>query len=211
MCGGLGGGGGGAGKIQKRTEELERQRQERIRAGARRIDEAFSRFDDDFFNDFRDRFIGFAEPQITKQFDDARGRATAALIDRGILESTEGTRALTDLQDRDALERTNLANQALDEVNKLKAGISNEKSNLFSLNEVAADPERVNNLASGAAASFTAPNAFNPVGDVFGSVLSNIAAFQAARNNALAPFSRPTFSTGTGVSSSPAGSGRVVR
>lgn len=209
MC--LGGaGGGGAGKLQKRQEQLEQERQDRIRAGNKLIEDQFSRFDDNFFGDFRNRFLGFFEPQLAAQFNDARGGATAALVDRGILESTEGIRALTKLQEKDALERTNLSNRATDEVNKLKAGVEQEKGNLFALNETAADPERIAPLATGGAAAFAAPAAFTPVENIFGSLLNSVAAFQAARNNAVAPSSRPIFSTGSGISSSSSGSGRIV-
>lgn len=208
MCFGGGGGGGSASAIQARNEELEQERQRRIRQGAALIEDQFSRFDDNFFGDFRDRFLGFFEPQLDKQSNAARGSAIAALVDRGILGSTEGIRALTNIQDRDALERTNLANRAIDEANKLRAGVEREKSNLFALNETAADPARIAPLAQGSAAAFVAPNAFNPLGDVFGSVLNNVAAFQAARQNAIAPIQRATFAP-SGVATS-GGSGRVV-
>lgn len=210
MClGGGGGGDGGAKDIQERQEELERQRQDRIRAGADLINENFKQFDDGFFNDFQNRFLNFFEPQLDQQSAAARGKATAALRDRGINASTEGIRALTDLQERDALERTNLGNKALDEANRLRGSLEREKSNLFSLNEASADPERIAPLATGAAASFAAPNAFDPLEDVFGGVLNSFAAFQAARNNSVTPVARRNFSI-SGVSNSPTGSGRVV-
>jgi hypothetical protein len=207
MC--LGGGGdGGASDIQERNEQLERERQERIRSGADIITQQFSRFDDRFFGDFKNKFLNFFEPQLDKQSNAARGKGIAALTDRGILESTEGIRALTDIQDVDALERTNLTNRSLDEVNKLRSGVEREKTNLFALNETAADPARIAPLAQGGAASFAAPNAFNPLEDVFGSVLNSVAAFQAARNNAIAPVAQRSFAP-SGVASS-GGSGRVV-
>ncbi len=207
MCFG-GGGDGGAKDIQKRNERLERERQGRIRAGADIITQQFSRFDDDFFGDFQNKFLSFFEPQLDKQSNAARGKGITALVDRGILESTEGIRALTDIQDVDALERTNLTNRSLDEVNKLRSGVEREKTNLFALNETAADPARIAPLAQGGAAAFTAPNAFNPLEDVFANVLNSVAAFQASRNNAVAPVQPRSFSS-SGVARS-GGSGRVV-
>lgn len=208
MCFG-GGGGGDAKDIQERSELIERERQDRIRSGADVITQQFSRFDDKFFGDFKAKFLSFFEPQLDKQSNAARGKGISALVDRNILDSTEGIRALTDIQDVDALERTNLANRSLDEVNKLRSGVEREKTSLFALNETAADPERITPLAQSGAASFTAPNAFNPLEDVFGSVLNSVAAFQAARNNAVAPVTRRTFAP-SGVAQS-GGSGRIVR
>jgi len=206
MCGG--GGGSDAGDIQRRNEQLEEERQARIRAGSDLITQQFSRFDDGFFGDFQNNFLSFFEPQLDKQSNAARGQGISALVDRGILNSTEGIRGLTDIQDRDALERTNLVNRGQDEVNKLRQGVEREKTNLFALNETAADPARIAPLAQGGAASFAAPAAFSPLEDVFGGVLNSVAAFQAARNNAVAPVARRSFNS-SGVASS-GGSGRVV-
>ncbi len=208
MCGG-GGGSSEAADIQARSEQLERERQDRVRAGNDIITEQFSRFDDSFFGDFRNKFLGFFEPQLDKQSNAARGKTVSALTDRGILASTEGIRAVTDIQDKDALERTVLTNRAEDQVNTLRSGVEREKSNLFALNEAAADPSRIGPLATSGAASLAAPSSFDPLGDVFGSVLNNVAAFQAARNNAVAPVQPRRFST-AGIASNPSGSGRVV-
>ena len=208
MCFGGGGGGGEADKIQKRSELLEDERQQRIRDGSQIINQQFSRFDDGFFGDFKSKFLDFFEPQLQSQSDTARGQATTALVDRGILGTTEGIRTLTNLQERDALERVDLVNRSLDESNALKAGVEREKSNLFALNEASADPERIAPLAQSGSASFAAPNSFQPLGDVFGSILNSAASFQAARNNAVAPTARRSFSS-SGVASS-GGSGRVV-
>lgn len=210
MCFGGGGGGGGDAKaIQDRNEQLEAERQARIREGAGLIDTAFDQFDSGFYNDFKNSFLGFYEPQLEKQFGQARGDTVAALTDRGILGSTEGLRAMTDIQDKAALERTVLANRAADEANSLRSSVEREKSNLSALNETAADPARIGPLVQGAASSFTAPQAFSPLEDIFGTVLNNVAAFQAARNNAVAPERRPTFSTAP-VTRDQGGSGRVV-
>jgi len=208
MCIG-GGGDGGADELRERSEQLELERQDRIRSGANLINEQFARFDEPFFGDFQNKFLNFFEPQLDEQSNQARGKAISALVDRGILGSTEGIRAITSIQDKDALERTNLANRALDEANTLRSGIEREKSNLFALNESAADPARIAPLVQGSASSFVAPNAFDPIGDVFGNVLNNVAAFQAARNNAVAPISRSSSPSGVAFKSS--GSGRIVK
>lgn len=207
MCFG-GGGDGGAGKIQERNEQLEAERQARIRAGADLINQQFSRFDDNYYNDFKNAFLGFYEPQLDKQSIEARGKGISALTDRGILASTEGIRALTKLQDEEALQRTHLANQSVDRVNNLRSRIEQEKGNLYALNETSADPERIAPIVNGSAASLVAPSSFDPLGDVFGGVLNSVAAYQAARNNAVAPVSRTVYSSG-GVAPS-GGSGRVL-
>lgn len=207
MCFG-GGGDGGAGETQARIEELERQRQERIRQGVEVINSSFANFNDDYFSDFRNSFLGFYQPQLADQFVDSRGKLIAALRGKGNLQSTSGIRALGDLSEKNAIEQTLLQNRAVDESNKLRGGLETEKANLYALNEASADPERIAPLALGSASAFAAPTAFNPLEGVFASTLNSIAAYNNARNNS--PQGTTASPSRFGVASG-YGSGSVVR
>lgn len=206
---GMGGGGDKSVALQRRNEQMENDRQARIRAGAGQIDEAFKKFDEPFYADFQDRFLDFYTPQIDQQLGDARSKITTNLVDRGMLESTTGLRSLGRLQDADNVQRTTLANQAVDQSNALKGQVENEKADLFALNEASADPERIGPLVSGAATAFAAPQSFSPLEDIFASVIRSATDFQAARQGNPNP--RPLFGQASRApKAGSAGSGRVV-
>lgn len=207
MCGGGGGGGASAAELQAETDRKEAERQQRIRQGVSLIDREFAKFDDPFYQDFQNSFVDFYTPQIDQQFNDAQGQLVARLADRGMLESTSGLARIADLKRAAERERTLIANQAVDQATALRGNVERERSNLFALNEGAADPARVGSIVQNSATALRAPTAFEPLGDVFSSVLNDLAAFNtASQNNPQSGFtSRRT------ASPTPTGSGRVVR
>lgn len=209
MC--LGGGGdGGAGATQRRIEELEAERQARIKEGAALINSQFdSKFNDQFYGDFQKSFLDFFTPQLDDQFNAARGDVISALTNRGNLKSSAGIRMLQDVEKKNATERNLLANRAQDEASNLRSGVENERANLFSLNESSADPERLAPLVTSSATALTAPQAFTPLEGVFASVLDNVTRFQNARLNSPAATYRPSSSAAATIGSS--GSGAVRR
>lgn len=207
MC--LGGGGdGGASATQKRIEQLEAERQARIKEGAALINTQFdSKFNDQFYSDFKNSFLDYFTPQLDDQFNAARGNIVSALTNRGNLKSSAGIRTLQDLEKKNALERTQLANRAQDEASNLRSGVENERSNLFSLNEASADPERLAPMVTSSASAIAAPQAFSPLENVFASVLDNVTRFQNARLNS--PAATPRISVNSAANIGSLGSGAV--
>lgn len=204
------GGGDQSGALQARNEQLEQERQDRIRQGAADINTAFQKFDQPFYNDFQNRFLDFYTPQLDQQLADARAKISTGLADRGMLESSAGLRALGRLQDKNNIERTTLANQAIDQANQLKGQVENQKSDLYALNEASADPSRMGPLVSGAVTAFAAPQSFTPLEDVFASVINSAAMYNNARNSSVPP-TQPIFRRSSNVASpGSSGSGRVV-
>lgn len=154
----------------------ENQRQHDIKRGQRKIDENFAQFDDPYFDSYRQGHIDFYSPQLDNQFTDARGKLIAALAGRGMLESTSGFGKFADLQEEKDLAATTIANEAQDAANKLRSNVETARSNLYSLNESAADPKAANNLAMGQATALVAPPTYSPLGQVFASFLAPLAA-----------------------------------
>ncbi len=187
--------------IEKR--EIERQRD--VTLGKQGIDTAFGRFDDDYFDEFRTARQDFYTPQLSRQFEEARGSLVAALHGRGTLESTVGARKLSNLSRLNDETSLNIANESQDESNRLRQTVQNSKTNLFNLNAISADPQAINAQAQGQATAIVAPTAFSPLGQVFAASLQPFVNFNNAQQ------SRPgvPFAQGNNVATG-FGSGRVV-
>lgn len=193
---------------QARMEAQEMSRQHDIKLGQIGIDKAFGRFGDDYYDQYKTDYTGYYYPQLDTQFEDAKAKLTAALAGRGILESTAGFDKLGDLTKEYTDAKSNIANESLDAANKLRGQVENSKSNLYSLNEVSADPKAVNAQATGQATALVAPPQYSPLGQVFAAALAPFANYQqAASNTPTRSYTSPYSTAAVGS----AGSGRVVR
>lgn len=210
MC--FGGGNDGSGEARDarlRAEADERYRKSAIIAGQKRIDTNFSQFDDGYFDNFREDYKSNYFPQLETQFNDANDKLTAGLAGRGMLESSVGASRLGDLQKTYNDERSSIGGKAFDAAQDIRARIENQKSNLYSYNTAAADPQGVAARARSEATALVAPQAFSPLGQVFASALQPIAAFVSADRNSVSPqlgFNQ----TSGGYSSPTSSSGRVI-
>jgi hypothetical protein len=185
------------------VETREDVRQRDVGVGRENIDKAFTQFNPDFFNNFRNTRLSFYNPEIDRQFGDAKGKLVAALAGRGTLESSVGNRTISDVTRQRDEAKTNVANESQDAANQLKGQVENSKSDLYSLNEISADPQSVNARALGSASAIVAPQTFSPLGDIFASALQPFTNYQNASNQ-RAPVYRSTVPSGSG-------SGAVVR
>lgn len=167
------------------------------------IDKAFSKFDDGYYNGYKNDYTGYYNPQLEDQYNKAIDKTTAALAGRGMLESTAGINQFGDLTKKNNQAKTDIANEAQDAANKLRGTVQNEKSSLYSLNEASADPQSVNAQAVGAATSLVAPPTYSPLGQVFADAMQGISTYQQARNNAPTRSYHSPYASGFG-------SGRIV-
>ena len=188
-------------QIEKR--EIERQRD--VTLGKQGIDTAFERFDDSYFDEFRTARQNFYTPQLSRQFEQARGSLISALHGRGTLESTVGARKLSDLSVLNDETSLNIANESQDESNRLRQTVQNSKTNLYNLNAISADPQAINAQAQGQATALVAPTAFSPLGQVFASALQPFVNY----NNAFQSRPGVPFSGGNNLATG-SGSGRLV-
>lgn len=182
-------------------KEQERLRQERITQGRAAIDSAFSRFDDNYFRNFAGDFTNYYNPQIDEQFNRAMGTTRAALKNRGIDQSTVAGGAFSDLM-RDRLRaRTDVANNAAAGAASLRGNVERTRSDLYGLNESAADPAAANARATAEATAIVGPQSYSPLGQVFAASMQPlVAGVNAYRNRAPNPGypNAPTGSYGRG-------------
>lgn len=189
-----------AAKAEKETKEREAKRQADIKAGNVKIDEAFSQYDPNYYNQFKTTYTGNYNPEIDKQYESATGKMTAALAGRGMLDSSLAANKYGEAQTTRNDARSRVANDAEVAAGDLKGKVAARKSDLYSLNQAAADPEGISAQAVGAATALTAPPAYSQLGQVFADVLAPFGQYMAARNN----------SPGAPYSYRPASSGKVV-
>jgi hypothetical protein len=205
MCNG--GGSNYAQEAEERARQEAADREARIKAGQENIDTAFSQFDDPYFAGFSDSIVNYQKPQVDRQYNQVRGGLTAALADRGMLQSTFGANQLADLTRAFADQNATVQNDALDKAKSLRADVEKQKGDLYALNLASADPQAINAQAIGSATTLTAPKSISDIGRVFDSFLEPVVAYRTARANAApAPYRSPAAEP---VNTS--GSGRIVR
>lgn len=183
-------------------EMQENERQYLLDLGKIAIDKRFSKFDKDYFSDYRDDYKKYYNPQVRDQFNQTGDKLIATLADRGILDSSVGNASRADLAKEYSTAKQNIANEALDASNKLRSQVESSKSNLYAINESSADPMSVNAQAQGAATTLVAPPQYSPLGEIFASALTPFQNYVQASQTA------PTRSYTSNYSTK--GSGRVV-
>lgn len=176
---------------EKQRQEMladEKRRQDNIRTGQSKIDEAFAQFNDPWYERAKSDYLGASLPGLYEQYDKARGKTIAGLHEKGMLESTIGANALAELEKRAADERGRIGGEASDFVNSLKTNAQRSKNNLYDVNQSAADP---NSIAAKATAEATtlaqSPGGYTqrPLGNVFADLLTPFTYGMQAYNNRL--------------------------
>lgn len=178
--------------------DREKKRQEDILAGRNAIDAAFARFNDDYYDQYAQDYLSYYYPQIDEQFARAQGKTHAALVDRGLTQSSIGANSFADLLSQRLAQRTQVANDAANQAGQLRANVEQTKSNLYSLNEAAADPAAANARATAEATALVAPPTYSPLGQIFATAIQPVLYGVNAWQNGMqgryynAPYTVPT-------------------
>lgn len=164
-------------------KQQEAERKANITAGRQKIDTAFTGFDDNYYDGYKQSYLDYYNPQLDKQFGDTNRSLTYKLADRGVLESSVGAESIADLFKKYSDEKANVTGAATDAANTLKSKVQDTKTNLYSLNESASDPETVAAAAAGQASAIAQPQSYSPISNVFADALTSWNALNSARNN----------------------------
>lgn len=185
MCGG---GGGGSDNSAELARQQETQRQAQIQAGQANIDTTFGNtFTDDYYNGLTKNYEDYYNPQLATQYDDALKELTFQTARSGNAESTAGNDLFAKLEKAKSDASTQIANDALAATGKAKSDVAAQKSNLYSLNNAAADPTQASSQASQAALQLNQPTSYSPLGSIFAGLIQNGANTQAVANSTSAP------------------------
>jgi hypothetical protein len=174
-------------RVYEETKAKEALRQKNIKLGRKNIDAAFKGYDAKYYGKYRDSSLALQNGNINDQYADARDKLTASLADRGMGQSTPGINAFAEARGQFDDARLRSANEADGAVSDLKTKIAGRKSDLYALNQSAADPQGVMAQATGAASALAAPAQYNPLADIFTGVINTYAASRAAQQNAPVP------------------------
>lgn len=182
----------------------EDKRQANIRGGTSAIDQAFAQFDDPFFQGAQDKYTSYYLPQIDEQAGTTRNKLVAQLFNRGLLESSEGANALSDLENKRLNERARIGNEAADFAGGIRQAVNSQKNSLYDVARSAADPSAVAARATGEATTLAQmPGGYmqkgGNLGDVFAGALEPFAYAAQAKMNQR------------GASYNPLGSGSSVK
>lgn len=185
---------------QQQVAEAERQRQAMaaaefkrqsdITGGISAIDQAFAQFNDPFYQQAEKRYSDYYLPEIDRQSMLARNKATAGLVDRGMLESTEGANLLAEMEKARLDERTRVGNEAADFSQGIRNQVTGQRNSLYDIARSAADPSQLSAQATGAATTLarmpgSVTQRVSNLGDVFASMLDPLTMGAAAYQNRI--------------------------
>lgn len=156
-------------------------RQGRIQQGMGAIDKTFSKFDDNYFNDYFNKEMGMATPNITKQFTDANEQTLFGLARDGNLQSSAAGKLYGNVADRKNDALLNASSTASSSKNALRSEISGERGQLVNQLNATADPGAAASGAISSAAASSRPPTYSPITNIFSDLTSQFAANEQAR------------------------------
>lgn len=163
------------------ARQQEAARQARITEGQSVIDNAFANYNDDFYNNYQQDYLGYYTPQLNDQYNDARKKLTLQLAQTGNLTGKVGADQFADLENFYNQQQLDLTNRAQGATNDLRSNVDSRLSQLYADNRAAADPGSATSAATSAAQALQPSAPTSPLGAVFGnffSDLGNVAAIQ---------------------------------
>lgn len=190
------------------VREQETERAAKVKSGQKAIDDTFGgTFTPEYYDKRTQDYLGYYNPQIQEQYDQALKDLTFNLARGGNAESSVSSEKFGKLAKARSDAATKVANDALASSGELKSRVEQQKGSLYTLNNSAADPTQAASQAAAALAGLNTPTSYSPLGSLFSSLIQT-GGNQAAINTAVSgnPFNGPT-----AASTSATGSGLIVK
>lgn len=185
-------------------QAVEAARQGKIAANASSIDQAFSQFDDSYFNKASDNVRNYYTPQLETQYSGAQRKVALDLADHGLSDSSVAARKAGELKSLYDTKLQDIQSKASDAATAAKNDVSSRKSNLKSLAEAGQSLDNFSNVLSPQIASVQLPTSYDTLGQVFGSLTGDVNSLQ--KNGVL-----PAYQTvGNNVSGTNTNSSRII-
>jgi len=138
------GGGGGDGGAQAAAEQRakeEAERKARIQQGLGAINDSFSGFNNNFYQTRAKAYDDYYQPQLQDQYEEAQENVMSQLARAGLLHSTAGNEARTDLEKQFALQRGAISGRGQSEASDFQSRINAERNALIAQLNASADPD----------------------------------------------------------------------
>lgn len=146
---------------------LENQRQANITSGQGQINAQFAGFDPKFYDNYQKTVLGAETPQLMDQYQNTNKNLTYALARGGNLQGSVAQQEHESLDKQLGANEAQLAGQAANSTNALKASVQNQKAALTGQLVEGGTPSSVAASAAADAAGFQAPAVTKPLGDLF--------------------------------------------
>lgn len=167
------------------ARKKEEEREARILEGTEAIDKQFSVFDDAFYNDRREKFMGYYQPQLDSQFQDAQDELTFAFARNGLTNSSAAAEKQASLLESYDNERAGLISQADADIADTQSRFQSEKSALVSQLNATGNAEQASNEALARTQQlFHETPKYSTLGPVFAGITNGIGAYNQGRNQA---------------------------
>lgn len=124
---------------------------------------------DSLFDQYRQDYLGYQQPQLQNQYQDAQKSVQFDLARRGATESTAGQQRLADLLEEYNNQQTLLQNRATQAKNQYRSSVESQRQALISQAQAGMAPTDAANLASNAFNTLQSQTPeYDALGDVFG-------------------------------------------
>lgn len=132
-------------------------------------------FDDAFYQNRRNAYMDYANPQLERQYKDAVQQLTFALGRNGLLDSTVRADRTGKLQTDYDTQRQGIADKAIDYENQARNSVEQARQNLISTLNVTGDASGAANSAVTQAKNLQAAPAFDPLASLFEDATAGLA------------------------------------
>jgi hypothetical protein len=193
MCLGKDSGAGAAATQQAQLMEQQQAKHDAaVTQGKQSIDDAFSQFNDPYYDSYGQTYKDTYNPQLDQQYALAKDKLIAKLAGTDQLGSGVGNNAIA-LQDQTYNNsKADIANHATDAENSLRSAVDNTKSNLYTENNATADPLTMASQAQSQSGAIVAPQSYPTLGNVFADGLNSVATATKANSQSMTPYFTPT-------------------
>lgn len=177
MCGG---GGSSDNGEAAQARQAENARNARISSGMGAVDQQFSQFTDDYYNDYAKKLVDYWRPDINQQAKDANAKLAYTFAGSTPGGSSMQDDALKRLQETRNKSLVEASDNATSKSNELRQNVEGQRSAVISQLNATADPSSAATTAASNAAALSQGPVYSPVGDLFSNLTSQFAVSQRA-------------------------------
>ena len=145
----------------------EAQRQATVQQGEQKINQNFSGFNPQFYNNYKQSIIDAQTPQLMNQYQTTGKNLTYALARGGNLNGSVAQQEQQSLNNTLGVQESGIANNAQNQENTLRANVQQQKGNLTNQLVASQDVASTAEAAAESAAGDRAPSVIQPLGNLF--------------------------------------------
>lgn len=173
----------------------EAQRQANVTKGTDAINQAYSGFNPQFYQDYAQKYQNFAMPQLGEQYNSTRNQVGFDLANRGILNSGAARTRWGNLADTMSQAKQGIVDTGQSQAQNLQGQVEASKNQQLQTLYSSADPANAGAGAVATAASFATPPQFSNLTNQFSNLLSGYYSQQlinAYRPSGMQPYQGPS-------------------